>query len=141
MTAGEKPEAALRALLTGEFETYKRLLRSLDAAEGREFMGLVSAAFLKSADRQFGSAELPSAVVEWVGKIRSESPVGAQAFDPVVSEQVILVALGLSEGAELTGKQLRDGQLLLLPVLVDDQQLDSAEIEELLAAARDLAQG
>jgi hypothetical protein len=141
MAAGKKPEAALRALLTGDFEIYKQLLRSLDAAEARDFMGLVSAAFLKSVDWQFGSADLPTAVVEWVGKIRSESAVGARAFDPVVSEQVILVALDLSEGSDLTAKQLRDAQLLLLPVLVDDQHLDSAAIDELLAAARDLAQG
>lgn len=141
MAVDERPEATLRALLTGDFEIYKQLLRSLDATGGRDFMGLVSAAFLKSVDRQFGSADLPAAVVEWVGKIRSESTVAAQAFNPVVSEQVILVALGLNEGSNLTGKQLRDSQLLLLPMLVDDQQLDSAGIDELLAAARDLARG
>jgi hypothetical protein len=140
MSADEKQVATLRALLTGNFEEYKQMIRSLGTEESRDFMTLVSAAFLETVDRRFGSADLPDAVVEWVGGIRSESATAAQEIDPIAAEQVILLTLGMTQAAELSGKQIRDAQLLLLPALVDDQHLDSARIDELLATARKLTE-
>jgi hypothetical protein len=138
MSAGEKQMTALRALLTGDFEGYKQMIRSLGTEESRDFLALVAAAFLEAVDRRFGTADLPGAVAEWVGAIRSESATAAQAIDPVTAEQVILLTLGLTQASELSGKQIRDAQLLLLPALVDEQHLDSTGIDELLAAARKL---
>lgn len=138
MPEGDKQVTTLRALLTGDFDQYKQLVQSLDIAESRDFLRLVSAAFLEIADRKFGTDGAETAVVEWIGKIRSESATAAQAFDPVISEQVILFALGKSEAKDLSGKQLRDAELLLLPALADDQGLDSAGVDDLLGTARKL---
>lgn len=140
MSAGDKQVTALRALLTGEFEEYKAMVAALDDLdERRDFMGLVSATLLKLVDRRFAEADLPGAVVEWVGEFRSTSPTAAQAIDPVTAEQVILFTLGMTEAKELSNRQIRDAELFLLPALAHDQQLDRAGIEDLLASARKLA--
>lgn len=140
MPEGEKQVTTLRALLNKDFDRYKELLQSLDKAESRDFLRLTSTAFLEIADRKFGSGDVTAAVVEWVAKIRSESELAAKAFDPVLSEQVLLFVLGKSEGENLSARQIRDAELLLLPMLADDLNLDSAGIDELLSAARSLAE-
>ena len=134
----DKSATVLRALLNKDFDQYKQLIQSLDRDEGRDFLRLVSTALLKMSDRKFGSGDVTTAVVEWVAKIRSESDVAAKAFDPVLSEQVLLFVLGKEDRQDLSGRQIRDAELLLLPALVDDQGLDSAEIDELLVSARAL---
>lgn len=138
MTENDKPLAALRAMLNRDSDTYKQVMDSLNSAEDKDFLLLLSAAFLETVGRVFGSSDLPAAVIEWVGKIRAWSDVSAQAIDPSISEQVILFALGHDDGSKLSGRQVRDTQLLLLPLLVHDQQLDDPAIDELLAAARAL---
>lgn len=140
MQEDEKPLTTLRALLNQEFGPYQELLKSLSKAETRDFLRLTSMAFLELADRKFGPGDVAPAVVEWVGKIRSESDVAAKTFDPVLSEQVLLFVLGKSEGENLSGAQIRDAELLLLPMLVDDQGLGRAGVDELLTAARSLAE-
>lgn len=140
MLEAEKQVTTLRTLLNKDFARYKELLQSLDKAESRDFMRLTSIAFLEMAARKFGSGDVTAAVVEWVAKIRSESELAAKAFDPVLSEQVLLFVLGKSEGENLSARQIRDAELLLLPMLADDLNLDSAGIDELLDAARSLAE-
>lgn len=138
MTESDKSAVALRMLLTGDFDRYKQLLGSLDRDESRDFLRLVSTAFLEMADRKFGAGDVTGAVVEWVAKIRSESDVAAKTFDPVISEKLLLFVLGKSDGEDLSGRQIRDAELLLLPMFVDDQGLDGAGIYELLISARAL---
>lgn len=140
MPEGEKQVTTLRALLNKDFDRYKVLLQSLDKSESRDFLRLTSTAFLELADRKFGTGDVTAAVVEWVAKIRSESELAAKAFDPVLSEQVLLFVLGQSESENLSARQIRDAELLLLPMLADDLNLDSAGIDELLSAARSLAE-
>lgn len=140
MLEAEKQVTTLRTLLNKDFARYKELLQSLDKAESRDFMRLTSIGFLEMAARKFGSGDVTAAVVEWVAKIRSESELAAKAFDPVLSEQVLLFVLGKSEGENLSARQIRDAELLLLPMLADDLNLDSAGIDELLDAARSLAE-
>lgn len=138
MTEGDKPLAALKAMLLGDGGSYKQAVSSLSTAEGEDFLVLLSAAFLEMSDRTFGAEPTSAAVVEWVGEIRSRSEPSAQVIDPAIAEKVILFALGLDDGDELSGKQVSDAQLLLLPILTHEQQLDGAAIDGLLSAAREL---
>lgn len=136
MPADDKPTAALRALLTGELDRHKEIIRTLDNAETHAYLDLVAASFVGIADMTFGTErDAAAAVAEWVGKARSESRFPAEAFNPVISEQVILVALGKDEGDDLSARQLQDGQLLLLPALVHDQDLAADDIEDFLSAS------
>ena len=136
MPAGDKQAATLRALLTKEFDRNKELVQELSDAELHDYLHLVGTALVEIADTTFGTGDdATAAVVEWVGKIRSESELAAEAFDPVLCEEVLLFALGKTEGEELTARQIRDTELLLLPLLVDDRGLDENGIDELIAAA------
>lgn len=138
MTESDKPLAALRAMLGRDPEAFRQAMDALDRTGDRDFLGLLSTAFLEIVDRTFGATEGSAVVVEWVAKLRSKSDASAEAIDPDVSEQVILFALGRNDGSQVSGKQVRDAQLLLLPLLVHDQQLDNTAIDELLALARTL---
>jgi hypothetical protein len=138
--AFEKQASALRLMLTGQRDEYLSMVRAFDADETRDFLVLLAGAFLELVDREFAGADLPSAVVEWVGALRAESDAAARLVDPVRAEQAILLALGLSEADQLSAKEVRDTQLLLLPILADGQHLGSDEIDQLLAAARVLAE-
>jgi hypothetical protein len=136
----EKQLTALRHMLTGNGADYMSVVRSLDHDEPRDFLILVSAAFIEAVDHRFASAELPTAVIEWVGALRSASQTAAREVDPATAEQVILLTLGYIEETALSDKQIRDGELLLLPLLVAERHLDSAGIDDFLAAARKLAE-
>ena len=141
MPAGDKQAATLRALLTGKFDLHKEMLRDIVTDdEKRGYLDLVMAAFIKMVGITFDNEDdVTAAVVEWVGKIRSESDFAAEAFDPVLCEKVILFMLDKTEGEGLTGRQLRDTELLLLPALVHDQGLNEDEIEQLLSTSLKLA--
>jgi hypothetical protein len=140
MQVGDDQVAALRALLNKDFDEHKRLTRLLDDDGMRDYMALVTAAFLEAVDRRFENASIPSAVVEYVGQVRSRNPKAAEAVDPVIAERVLLKALGQGSLSDLSGRDIRRAQNLLLPILVDDEHLDDAGIDAILAAARKLAQ-
>jgi hypothetical protein len=136
MPAGEKQIAALRLLLTGgNHEKSADVVRAMDDPGRRDFLDLVSATVLELADRKFEGADLPGAVIEWVGEFRATSTAAADALDPVAGEQVILLVLGMSAAADLDARKIRDTELFLVQALTHDLKLDGREIDELLAAA------
>jgi hypothetical protein len=61
--------AALRALLTGNFDEHTRLAGHLDDVGMRDYMTLVSAAFLDAVGRRFAGKDLPAAVIDYVGQV------------------------------------------------------------------------
>lgn len=140
MPVNDQQVAALRALLAGDYEQNKRLLRQVDAAGGmHDYMSLVSAAFLEAVDRRFAHASLPSAVIEWVADVRSRSPQASEAIDPDAAERVILKTLGQGDISDLSGRDIRHNIRLLLPLLIADEHLDGPALDEFLASARKLA--
>lgn len=139
MPADDKSAAALRALLAGESERHKELIRELDSAESNDFLDLVAAAFVGITDITFGEEnDAAAAVAEWIARIGSESEFPAGAFNPVIAEQVLLMVLGKTDADDLSPRQLQDAQFLLLPVLVHDQGLAGDDIDDFLEAARSL---
>ena len=140
MVVSEQQVAALRALLTKDFEEHTRRTRQLDDDGMRDYMTLDSAAFFEAADRRFANADLPAAVIEFIGKVRSRNAQAAEKIDPVLTERVILKALGHGSISDLPGREIRRVQNLMLPGLVDDERLDAAGIDALLATARKLTQ-
>lgn len=140
MMAYERQASALRLMLTGQRDEYLSMVRAFSTDETRDFLVLLAGTFLELVDRVFAGADLPGAVVEWVGALRAESDAAARLVHPVRAEQAILLALGLSEAAQLSARDVRDTQLLLLPILADGQHLGPDEIDQLLAAARVLAE-
>jgi len=51
-----------------------------------------------------------------------------------------LTVLGQGSVSDVSARQIRQAQNLLLPLLVDDEHLDDAGIDAILASARKLAQ-
>lgn len=139
MPADDKSAAALRALLAGESERHKELIRELDSAESNDFLDLVAAAFVGITDITFGEeADAAASVTTWVARIGSESEFPDGAFNPVIAEQVLLMVLGKADADDLSPRQLQDAQFLLLPVLVHDAGLADGDIDDFLEAARSL---
>jgi hypothetical protein len=140
MPVNDQQVAVLRALLAGDYEQSKRLLREVDAAGGmHDYMSLVSAAFLEAVDRRFANASVPAVVIEWVADVRSRSPEASAAVDPDHAERVILKALGQGDISDLSGRDIRHTMRLLLSLLIADEQLDGPALDAFLASARKLA--
>lgn len=140
MSVGASQAAALRALLTGDFKQHELLTRELDDDGMRDYVALVSAAFLKMVDRRFGGENIPAAVIDYVGQVRALNDTAAGTIAPDVAERVILAALGHGALNGVSGSEARHVQNLLLPLMVRDEQLDGAGIEAFLKSARQLAQ-
>jgi len=140
MAVSDQQVAALRALLTKNFEEHTRLTRQLDDDGMRGYVTLVSAAFFEAVDQRFANADIPAAVIEFVGNARARNAQAAETIDPAVTERVILKSLGHGSISDIPGRDIRRVQNLMLPLLVDDEHLDAAGIDTLLSNARKLAQ-
>jgi hypothetical protein len=140
MAVTEQDVAALRAQLAGDFAGHKRLLGQLEETEGfAGYMALVAAGFFEAVDRRFGAGTTPADVIEFVGDIRSRFDGADHEIDPRAAERLILRVLGQGSVTDLDGASIRRLQRLLLPLLVADEQLDGAGLEEFLTRARKLA--
>ena len=140
MPVNDQQVAALRAQLAGDYEQHRQLLRQVDAAGGmRDYVNLVSAAFLEAVDRRFADASLPAAVIDWVADVRSRSPQASEAIDPAAAERVILKTLGQGDISDLSGRDIRHNMQVLLALLITDEHLDDAALDAFMASARKLA--
>jgi len=136
MPTGEQQITALRLLLSERnHEKSSDAVRAMDGPGRRDFLDLVSATVLELADRKFEGADLPGAVVEWVGEFCPTSAALPDALDPVAGEQVILLVLGMSDATDLDARKIRDTELFLVQALAHDLNLDAQETDELLASA------
>jgi hypothetical protein len=132
--------ATLRAQLAGDFAEHKQLLGQLEGTGGLDgYMALVAAGFFEAVDRRFGKGTTPADVIEFVGDVRSRFDGADDEIDPGAAERLILRVLGQGSVGDLDGATIRRLQRLLLPVLVADEQLDDAGLDEFLTSARKLA--
>jgi hypothetical protein len=132
--------AVLRALLVDDMDSYRQLFGQLDRAEAkRGYPALVTAAFGEAVERRFGQHYQPADIVSFVADVRARSDRLARELDPDVSERVINVVLGHGSARDLDREAVTRAKLVLLGGLVADARLDDAGLDDLLAAARKLA--
>lgn len=134
--------ATLRAQLVGNMDEHRRLLRSLDQEDvGNNYTALVTAAFFHAVERRFGDRGTTYGdVVEWVGQLRADAPSAADDIDPSVSERLIQFTLGANVPVEdIDPRTKLATQIVLLGAIVLELDLDEAELDELLAKARAVA--
>jgi hypothetical protein len=132
--------AVLRALLVDDMDSYRQLFGQLDRAEAkRGYPALVTAAFGEAVERRFGQHYQPADIVSFVADVRARSDRLARELDPDVSERVINAVLGHGSARDLDREAVTRAKLVLLGGLVADAQLDDAGLDDLLAAARKLA--
>jgi hypothetical protein len=132
--------ATLRAQLRGDFDQHRELLRQLrdaDALEG--YMTLVEAAFFEAVDRRFKDGGTRADVIEFVGSVRARFPGADAEIDPDAAERLVCKVLGEGSIAGIDGATIRSIELLLLPILVSEEQLDDDGLNGFLNASRKLA--
>jgi hypothetical protein len=132
--------AALRALLSDDMDRYKLLSGQLDRAQARSgYTALITGAFCEAVERRFGENVQAAEVITFVGQVRASSERVARDLDPDIAERVIRVVYGDGSVRDLDDAVVIGAQILLLGGLIADEQLDEAELDAFLAAARKLA--
>jgi hypothetical protein len=132
--------ATLRALLSDDVDRYEMLFGQLDRAQARSgYTALVTGAFCEAAERRFGRDLKPADVIAFVSQVRARSERVARELDPDVAERVIRAVYGDGSLRDLSDSAVTGAQLVLLGGLIADEQLDDAELDAFLAAARKLA--
>jgi hypothetical protein len=78
-------------------------------------------------------------VTGFVADIRARSERVRDALDPQTAERVVVSALTSDDLDDLDAEELTKTKMLLLAAIIADEHLDDAGLDELLAAARKLA--
>jgi hypothetical protein len=140
--------ALLKAQLTGNRDVYRHLTSQLHSQEDtRRYVALVNGAFVDAASRRFGPGTTSEEVIAFIDAVRSRiddvrsrTEESAEP-DPVLLGRVLLTAISDGTVTGLDPQAVRTAQLFLLAALVLDEQLSEAELDAVLARARELADG
>ena len=132
--------AALRALLTGDFDTFRRLHAELRPAGNVAFSVALTSAFIHAVDQHFGESPSPADVINFVAEARARYQTTAQRETADDAEQAIRTALGedrLFNG--MSGRAIGAAQTAMLFALVQEDGLSPSGIDTLLARAAEKA--
>jgi len=86
--------AALRALLTEDLDTYRRLHGVLDTGQRLAFAVVLTVAFDEAAVHRFGGDHTLAGIIEFVADARARYPRTGEAVPAEDAETVIRAALG-----------------------------------------------
>jgi hypothetical protein len=137
MPVTDEQVAALRAYLKGDFEGHRRLFKAMGPREG--FTTLVPATFLLLTDRRFPEGTPIDRIVEFVGEVRARYFSDPDELDPVVAERLLAAVNSADRASDIEpGVKYRTQMILLYP-FVTEEKLSDQGIENLLAAARKIA--
>jgi hypothetical protein len=141
MPVTDDQTSTLRALLAGDFEEHKRLRERLDRDGARAgYLALLEAACFEAIDRRFAQQGSATAdVIEFVGSARARSDEIEDQLDPHAAERLIRAVLGDGSIDEMDDKTRFGTEIVLLGVLIADEHLDNAGLNDFLAEARKLA--
>jgi predicted nucleic acid-binding protein len=140
VTVSDTQVATLRAMLTGNRADYKRLLGQLDRQhDGLGFNALLTAAFVRAADRRFGKHSTRAEIIDFVADTRSRSDEIAEAVNPQAGERLIRKVTAGESTDDIDAKTSSTAKALLLATLVADANMDDTALDEFMASARKLA--
>jgi hypothetical protein len=129
--------AALRAFLAGGPEEFvplhHRLIRS-DQMEG--YGEFVYAAFVTATRRRFSPTYTRADIIRFVAGVRALLYEEPDIINPHAAESLIRRALGEQLTDELDMETNARAQIALLLALVQDEDLDNAELDEFLDTVR-----
>jgi hypothetical protein len=133
--------ATLRALLTEDLDTYRRLHAGLDAGQRMAFAVALTVAFDEAAVRRFGDDHTPAAVIEFVADARARYPRTGEAVPAEDAETVIRAALGEDDLIDrLDGHAFGAAQTAMLFALTRDDDAIDALLASAGAQAEDYLQ-
>lgn len=129
--------ATLRAYLAGDFEEYERLYEQLDRDAARAtYLALIEAACFEAIDRRFAGKDTTIAdVIHFVADARARFDEVRDELDPRVAERIIRAVLDDDPIDDLDDKTRISNISVLLTVLIADENLDDAGLDEFLADA------
>jgi hypothetical protein len=142
MLVTDEDVLALRAFLTGDDVTFDRVSVVLEERDGgnEEFAALQGAAFAAVARRRFPDGHTAGDVVRLVAEARAAVDDTAGEIDPRTAEGLLhgvlcdpAAAGGLDEVAKART------QPALLQAMLEEADVSGAELDSLLAEARELA--
>jgi len=129
--------AALRAYLKGDFEGHRRLFKAMGPREG--FTTLVPATFFLLTDRRFPEGTPTDRIVEFVGEVRARYFSDPDELDPAVAERLLAAVNNADQASDIEAGVKYRTQMILLYPFVSEEKLSDQGIENLLAAARKVA--
>lgn len=133
--------AVLRALLTEDLDTYRRLHAGLDAGQRLAFAVVLTFAFDGAAVRRFGDDHTPADVIEFVADARARYPRTGEAVPAEDAEAVIRAALGEDDLIDrLDGHAYGAAQTAMLFALTRDGTDVDALLDGASAQAEDYLQ-
>jgi len=131
----DKAVLVMRALLTDDIDTFRRLNAGLDGDETRAFATLFTAAFYKAANDKFGKDYTVADVIEFVAEARAQY-VGPEIVSAEDAEYVIRAALGEEDLTNNMSAYARgEARTAMLVAIVRDAGLSADQIDVLLDAA------
>ncbi|MDN3355114.1 hypothetical protein [Actinomadura sp. DC4] len=132
--------AALKAYLTGDFDSHKRLFGQLDRTAAQTgYTALLTAAFFEAVDRRFAPDGKTADVVEFVADVRTRHLTDADEIDPRAAERLILAIFTDEEVDDIDTETKVSTQIILLYALIVDARLDDAQLDGFLVEASKLA--
>jgi hypothetical protein len=140
VTVADEHVAALRAHLLHDFDEAERLNRQVAEADMPGYGELAWAALVLAARHRFAPEWTVPQVIKYVAAARARWGEAANDIDPRAAETMLRRALDDEVPADLDAMTAGRAQAFLLSELIVDEQLDNAaEVDELLAKARKLA--
>ncbi|TYB48689.1 hypothetical protein [Actinomadura chibensis] len=131
--------ASVRAVLTGDVDTFDRITDRLSSEE-RDARGVfVAAAFAEAAYRRFAKAVDPSAaVIRFVSDLRAQHPL-TEDFDQHTAERLLLATFTDESTSDVPAETKGSYYMLLLAGIVKVVGLSDAQLDTFLDDARKLA--
>lgn len=140
MQVTDEQVETLRALLSGQFEDYKRLFARLDNTAVRSgYAPLAAAAFYLAAQRRFSEKSTKAEVINFVADVRSRAESARAAIDPNDAERIIRAVHTDEDITDIDRNRRFEMQLALLAGLVSDEAFDQAALASFLTQARKVA--
>lgn len=128
--------AMLRALLTDDEATGKRLAEEVESRGAADTFALVLAvAFIIAVRRHFRDGYSAAGVIELVANVRASSAETAETIDPLGAESLIRTALGepSDPAADADAETKGNTEVGTLMTLVGHQQLSDDELDAFIA--------
>ena len=140
MVVSDEQVAAMRAMLSGDFDEHWRLAARLDQTTGwDEYATLLAAAFLEAVDRRFGKGYTPAEIIRFVADARASFDQSGDELDPRAAERLVRAVLGDGDVDDLDDQIRARAQTVLLSALITDEHLDEAGLDQFMNDARKLA--
>lgn len=136
----ESAVAELRASLTGDMETFRRLHNAQDADGRRAVTAVLTFAFTKAAEKRFGGHPSPEDVIDFVADARARvvGPDGAPAED---AEKVIRGVLNEEHLlASMEPRAMAAAQMSMLFAMTHENEQAMKQVDGLLSWAADAAE-